>query len=420
MGRRRHRHRKEGSPEAFLLWGTIGVAFLLGLGYWWREPFGQGPDEFPHWLYVRSLVEERRLPILSTDLEDPNFEAHQPPLYYLLAVPFFLLEEWLGIRGKGVALYSLLLGVLLLRGLWLALKEVWPEKRELRWFLVGFVGLLPMQVYLFSRVNNDNLVPLVWLLVWREWGRLLREGPNLLRGAWLGLWLGTALLTKVPSLFLLPPTALLFLQQWRQERTHRPCLLATAGLTVGTMALMTGWWFLRNRRLYGDFLAHRVFQERFRDRVAPEDLMAALHLDWFGYWLFVAWWVYRSFWGVFGHMDRFLPPLVYGLLGFFPLLSLLGWGRALVESLKGRKASRDLLWGLSLFTLGELVLGLIQFNLTYFQAQARYLFPFLFVWGALLWRGWEHLGGPQWALGVGGTLLGLLLVVNLLALMALF
>src|SRR5207248_8663791 len=64
-------------------------------------PVGGTPDEGAHEEYVRIVAEEGRLPVLnlstSSNAQDPNgYEAHQPPLYYVVAAPAWRLAKALG------------------------------------------------------------------------------------------------------------------------------------------------------------------------------------------------------------------------------------------------------------------------------------------------------------------------------------
>src|SRR4051812_29110113 len=60
------------------------------------EP-GRAPDEWDHFDYIRHLVDTQKLPIygLTPRFDNPlyalNSESQQPPLYYILAIPFYLL-----------------------------------------------------------------------------------------------------------------------------------------------------------------------------------------------------------------------------------------------------------------------------------------------------------------------------------------
>ena len=79
---------------------------LLGSAYVLRTPLWQAPDEPAHFNYVEHIAEGAGLPVLQTGdydqarledltadrfrdgaVETLRYEAHQPPLYYLLMTP---------------------------------------------------------------------------------------------------------------------------------------------------------------------------------------------------------------------------------------------------------------------------------------------------------------------------------------------
>src|SRR5947199_10872128 len=79
----------------------LAVYLALAAGFNLAMPVGGAPDEGAHAEYVRTVAEEGRLPVLdlstSNNAQDPNgYEAHQPPLYYLLAAPAWRLAKALG------------------------------------------------------------------------------------------------------------------------------------------------------------------------------------------------------------------------------------------------------------------------------------------------------------------------------------
>src|SRR5947209_19104651 len=69
-------------------WLAVIVAGYLGLALAYNlvTPFTKMPDEGPHADYIRYLVARRRFPVLGSE-PGLTYEAHQPPLYYLIAAP---------------------------------------------------------------------------------------------------------------------------------------------------------------------------------------------------------------------------------------------------------------------------------------------------------------------------------------------
>ena len=61
----------------------LGLYLCLSLAYGLANPPFEGNDELAHYLYIRHLVTQRRLPVQETPaLKD--YQNHHPPLYYLL------------------------------------------------------------------------------------------------------------------------------------------------------------------------------------------------------------------------------------------------------------------------------------------------------------------------------------------------
>ena len=101
--------------------------FTIGSMYAVYTPAWQAPDEPAHYNYIRGVVETGRLPVLQTGdydqsylsqitsrgfpvdmaLDTLRYEGHQPPLYYLLAAPIFILS---GGSILALRLFSLFLG----------------------------------------------------------------------------------------------------------------------------------------------------------------------------------------------------------------------------------------------------------------------------------------------------------------------
>jgi len=383
--------------ERPVLLGVAGLSLLLSSLFLLRVPFAHGPDEQPHFLNIRTLVETRRLPYFTPDLNDPNFEAHQPPLYYLLSIPFYIAA---GGReptaGRAVAVFSLGLGLLLLGVTFRSVKELFPDRPLISLGATAFVGGLPMMQFLYSRVNNDNLVNVLWgLAVWL-FILTLKQGLTVRRSLGIGVVVGAALLTKSVSLLLLPLAMLTVFLRARHEPRWFPLFLRHSALAGGVALLLAGWWFGRNRLLYGDFLAAERFHERFiHDRATPEQMMAlyqlrphALPLAYgplidfpaLRYWAHVFTWIFASFWGVLGHMQGFLPGWIYGGLAVFSLAACLGSLRLYARLRRGavdfqpyQQEALGVL-GTGMFLL---LCFLLHFNTVWFQAQARYLFPLL-------------------------------------------
>src|SRR5581483_9653585 len=99
------------SPTRLALAVVLVMQLCMGVLYATRTPRWQAPDEPAHFNYVRALAETGTFPVLrqgdydqaylerlksekfppELSIDIVRYESHQPPLYYLLAAPVYLL-----------------------------------------------------------------------------------------------------------------------------------------------------------------------------------------------------------------------------------------------------------------------------------------------------------------------------------------
>ena len=75
-------------------WALLMVSALhlcLSLAYSLANPPFEANDELAHYLYIRHLASQRRLPVQETPAGN-DYQNHHPPLYYLLGA---LVSFWL-------------------------------------------------------------------------------------------------------------------------------------------------------------------------------------------------------------------------------------------------------------------------------------------------------------------------------------
>lgn len=355
---------------------AVACALYLLLGIWYSLaiPFGQAPDESAHLPYVAYLAEQKKLPVFRG--EEGSYEFHQPPLFYAAAALVYSaarhLSAHLPVRLLNVAFG---LGVIVLT--WLLVKEIFPGRPWLATGSAALVALLPMHVALAASVTNDIMSEAFFAAVLWICARALRTGWTWGSAFWAGLLTGLAVLTKSICVALLPAVLFALGQGfYRAGRLNWKPLTAKAALFLIVFLSVAGWWLLRNQRLYGDPVAMNIFLKAFENRPKPDYFFkGGLGLS--GYLALVAGWTFASFWGVFGNMKIFMPTWqVYFPLGVLSAVAaagffvfLLRW-KALEEHIR---ASFVLLFLAALL----LVAFYLRFNLTFFQAQARYLFPLL-------------------------------------------
>ena len=355
-------------------------------------PAGKGPDETAHLRYVSWLADHHALPVFAADDPGADYEFHQPPLYYALALPVYLAagaEPRAG--GQGVRLFTALIGLLLVYLTFALGRALVPERPWAAVGAAGVVGLLPMQVHLSTTVGNDVLTEVLvvaaLLLLIRHLQAAAQtdresdaRAPGAATIAGAGILAGLGLLTKSISIVVLP---VIWLGSWLAARERgtfawrrlgRDLLLATA-----LAAAIGGWWLARNQALYGDPLAQSAFVDAFQDRPSPQEYMARYDVPVPFYIVQVILWTCATALGVFGpvHSNRFVffPVWVYVLVGVLGLLALGGFARYLRRTRLADWQRQG--WWLCLALFALLAAGFVRFNFSFFQAQARYLFPAL-------------------------------------------
>jgi 4-amino-4-deoxy-L-arabinose transferase-like glycosyltransferase len=411
------------------------LAFVLvGAMYAIRIPAWQAPDEPAHYNYLRQLaagtipvieeqdydeayrsriVSERFPPDLS--IEPLTYEDWQPPLYYLLLTPVFRLTEGSLLLLR---LASLLIGATTIWVTYHAASELWPRHEWLALTATAFTAFLPQHVAGLATLNNDTLAGLIittilWLLL-RGARTPARASPQ---WALIGVLLGLGFLTKA-TVYLMAPVVLLAI--WWHYR-GRSSAFWRAAVKVGLPSILLGLlWWVRNLYVYGglDILgkaAHDrvvVGQLRTADWIAQEGLGSALRQ--------FAVTTFQSFWGQFGWMGVVMDRWVYAALALFSLVVVTGlvlaWLRRRWNDARRQQAA------LLVATAFASLIVYLGYNLTFVQAQGRYLFPALVPISSAVAVGlaaWAHtfIGERTWLYWLLPTGLTLALIgVDLLAL----
>lgn len=298
-----------------------------------------------------------------------NYEAMQPPLYYLVNAPAYAaLPDDPFIRLYGMRLLAALLASAMVPLAYLTAREAFPDSRLV---MLGVpVGVILTQGYALnmSQITNDALaIPLaaaaVLLLL-----RMMGRGLSLSRSVAAGAVIGASLLAKMTTIFLLPVAlaALCVLVAYRRERLPRA--LGHAGLMFVSAALMLSPWLIHNISVYGDSTgasaAQPLMSSFFMSPFVSLDnlrLGELLPTYWFGEPVFpFAFWPY-AWLALFAAM----ATAVVGLLYYF-----LGQGPGQVRDVRVR-----VVFLLIAFGLGVGVNLLLPFGSGIGGVPGRYLYP---------------------------------------------
>lgn len=403
------------SPRIVLLI-VLAVYLVFGTAFNVTIPLGEGPDEPSHFDYIQHLARTWKLPVLKPGAEDNvTAEAYQPPLYYLmgavLTYPWVRSEAALDYKARqpgeakrpifrhapesafpwsgGTAawhllrFYSLALGLVTLycvhRALRIFYDEKWPAVVG-----VGYLALNPQFIYIHSMVTNDALATaagsLLLLYVVRQ---SVTERP--LGAVQAGLAISLAILSKSSVMLLCGGLALLFLRDWRSSETRARDFIRRIGICAAIPAALAGWWFIRNRVLYGDWLGISASMLNVSANHYPKPLTPGQFLEILPK---VVLWTFRSSWGLFGWVGFELPRRVYNAVA---IAHLIAWGR-LLAALRTDHLGR---WSTtSLFVSGlGLWLGFCHYNTFTNQAgwQGRLLFPACLLFALMFVEGWRRL-----------------------------
>jgi len=413
------------NPVKHRTWHKLAIVLMLSLPVALAltsslvSPLFESPDELEHYLFVRSLIDEGKLPIQDPDGDLSQF--HQPPLYYVIgslltagiqdqqSIPprnphwtsypiekvhrdnktQFLPSREMVFPFSGTAAVAHILrlwSVALVAGtvivIWRLGKELFPNEISHQLLFLALATLIPMYLYIGGSINNDNLVTflgvlLLWLAI-----RAIGNGFDWPTTLLIGLFWGLALLSKLSAVMLIVPWGIALL--WVSWQRKDWSLLVTRTITIGAGALLlSAWWFIRNFLLYGDPTGLELMLDIWGERTSYELFKAnfistsALKYSW------------TSFLGRFGYGQIILPSIIYWIYG---VIVLLGLGGLLlkIRRLARRKSwpDRPGVWLVIIVTLFVFVLGLLYYSYrSPTGANGRYTYPALPAFAALITAG---------------------------------
>ena len=421
--------------KLFLL--IFAIYLVLAASYAMLTPAWQAPDEPAHFNNIVHIVTTGHLPVLQPGDYDQayleklkaerfpphlsiapvRYEAHQPPLYYLLMSPLLALLRGarLSVQMRILRLLNVGVGGLLLFFIWLSGRRLFGGREDVALLAMGFAAFLPMHIAMSASINNDALTEVIIAATLLQLLGALQDAETSPRHwAMIGLLIGLGLLTKFQAYILIPLAGAVWLWQlWQSWRTHRLQARAWLGgmaLALPALLLPLPWW-LRNLRIYGPtdpFGLERhnavvVGQPRTIDWISQQGWESYLHR--------LITFTFRSFWGVFGWMGVFMDARVYLLLTILTLLILAGlawqvwrWRRRRLHLSRFQQRGVALL----LLHLALVTAAYLWYNLDFVQHQGRYFFPALLpisIFAAIGLLGLFSPGGSRWGLSLAVIML---------------
>jgi hypothetical protein len=432
---------------SLLLLVFIVLAFIFSL----ILPLGEAADEEEHFGLIRFIAEQGRPPLTRLEQVSISSKGDASPVYHTLVawltqhvdisdlpdlpdprqdlrraipsdrLPFKGLyhtedEAWPW-RGIVLAwhlarLVSIPLGALIVVGIFLSARAVYPHRSTLIMAATLFAAFIPRFVINASIVSDDNLViPLItfafYFLI-----RIAQGDTQPRTFIILGILMGLAAITKYHSLLLLPEmTLLLLILAWRHRDGWRAWFYRW-GLVVLAFGLTAGWWFgfllVRFNRVAELGLIRGVLAPlgdpvltggagRVLNQQAGVQLGYEAPLGWLE-WSSL---LFQTFWFRYGRGHIIDSPAINGGLALLTILAIIG--------LAVRLWRADLRWNrwrldLALLALHLLLyLGLVATRYlslpTRETAQGRHLYPALIAIALFMALGWTELlaMGRRWS-----------------------
>lgn len=368
---------------------------------------GRAPDEWDHFDYIRHLVYRHSLPIYGvtprfTNPNALNSETQQPPLYYLLGMPFYLLGgQTPTSQVLAVRVLSVLLGTATVALTYALGRAVAPKRRAFALALATIVGFNPMFTFMSAAISNDVLINAIFPALLLLLCYLLRQQS--IRWQWLlglGALLGLGLLAKFSIVGgILASGVVLVVLAWRKPDQRIRRLFIYGAWAAGGLLLTAGWYIARNWLLYGDPTGVLIMAQY---HVNPMRAYAKIGSFWQmlttnrpGY---VDLWpgLFHGFWGIFDFYIIWMAPRLYHSLDALSVGGMIGtavWAARIWARRAKRSVQTQLTLAVACCIIALVMFGLIL-NYSYridHQPQGRYLLPALVPVALAIVTGWEHL-----------------------------
>ncbi len=397
-----------------ILWVIVIAGLALAAGYAIGVTPWNAPDEPAHYNYVKYVATTGELPVLkpgdwnsalldklksakfppSESIDSIRYESWQPPLFYLLASPIYDATARLPLeqRVDALRLLSVAISGVTVLLIFLAVRKVFPGELPLQLAVAGFAAFLPMRSAIAGSIDNDALAEMVSTLILLQLIWIISSGFGTRRAIFLGITLGAALLTKATIYEFVPLAVVVAALSPLAKGKGGNNRWRLLGITVGVAAVISGWWFIRNAMVYGGV---DIFGAARHDQVVVGQprtgQVNAAALSYLGTTLF------KSFWGQFGWMGVLIDERLYFVLEIVTGVAVFGlllffWRVVVSKGLLSPQQRAYLALMGAAIVLVLAVLG--YYNLTFVQAQGRYLFPAILPIALFLMLGLRELMAP--------------------------
>lgn len=285
-------------------------------------------------------------------------------------------SPFMPLEGTVLAIYLLrVINIAMGAGtIWLIMRigrQIAPQRQIAGYVAAAITAFNPMFLFLSASVSNLPLVMLINAAVIYLGLQLVYTGFERRRSLLLAALLALSALAHVSGLILVGLVLITALWAARYRSDWRG-FAEWAVSTLILIAIVAGWWYVRNLNLYGDLTGLNVASQLAGLRPAGTNIAQLLA----EFQLFQ-----MSFWGLFGILNIQGNLLFYALVNFAVLLSLFGVLFLVMQliSIRDFSYARRELYGL-VFILAAVLFSLIAYIVWASQVatyEGRVLFPFL-------------------------------------------
>ena len=183
-----------------------------------------------------------------------SYEAMQPPLYYLIALPAWILGGQSGDTMGAIyaaRLFSALIAACLAPLVYLLALAVRPGTQRMPIFAAGFAALLPGYVLNATQITNDGLAAVLGAALTIVAVTGVRDGWTRPLAVGCGALLGAAAMAKLTAVGLAPLVAAAFLWPGAQSLRAR---VAYGAIAAAVAAVIVAPWLVFNLHAYGQLV----------------------------------------------------------------------------------------------------------------------------------------------------------------------
>lgn len=394
---------KQIKVELLVKMAFVLFAFCLFFMLSAKLPINEGPDEVMKYDICKYIVKYGRLPH-GGDSEVRNAfwgisYGFTPILSYMISAVFIKIASLLTDSLFGFYVAARFTSVLCCTGMVIFVIKIADklfDNKWVKWSFITAVTMLPQVVFIGSYINNDSLALLSISIIVYAWVIGQESRWNTKSCILLAIGIGLCALSYYNAYGFILTSMILFIvwhimNKNKQGRFDIKSFWNKAGLISGIVIILAGWWFIRSAIIYdGDFLGLKttnMYAQKYAiDRLKPSNLPTPRNLGQsLFYMLFERNWLnitVKSFIGVFGGLNIYMPGIFYKLYYLLAGLGIVGLFFRMIENFWNGRFIKDR--QKVIFTILMIINIIIPVSLSMyysygsdFQPQGRYIMPAL-------------------------------------------